>query len=257
VKFSIITPSLNQGKFIQETLDSVSAQRDVEWEHLVIDAGSNDETLDILSRNPQVRWTSEPDQGMSDGINKGFLRATGDWVMWLNTDDRLLPGALAKVAQYSLAEPGNSVIYGECVYVDEQGKLLRRRADHRFDFNVLLFYGCYIQSTCTFLRRSVIQAGHLLDVRYKNCMDFDYYLRLSLAGYSFGFLPEALAAFRWHDANTSTRFAQRRYRERLEIQRTTLQKLGRSWLGREWLLSLLKRAYQAKRFALRTTTRHV
>ncbi len=257
MKFSIITPSLNQGRFLQESLDSVTAQKDVDWEHLVIDAGSTDETLEILKRNPQVRWTSEPDQGMSDGINKGFLQATGDWVMWLNTDDKLLPGALAKVAQYALAKPGNDVIYGECVYVDEQGGLLRRRADHRFDFNVLLFYGCYIQSTCTFFRRSVIQAGHLLDVRYKNCMDFDYYLRLALAGYRFGFLPEALAAFRWHDTNTSTRFAERRYRERLEIQRTTLQKLGHAWLGAEWILSALKRVYQVKRLALRKTTRHV
>lgn len=223
----------------------------------MVDAGSTDKTVELLRKYPHLRWTSEPDKGMSDGINKGFLRATGDWVMWLNTDDFLLPGALEKVASHALKHPEADVIYGECNYVDEQSRTIRRRTDHGFDRNILLFYGCYIQSTCTFLNRRIIQAGHLLEVRFKNCMDFDYYLRLSLAGYNFSYMPEALAAFRWHGGNTSTSFAERRHRERVEIQREILRQLGLPWLGNSLVLSVLKRVYQAKRLILRRTTRHV
>lgn len=257
MKFSIVTPSYNQGRFIEQCIQSVRGQEGVEWEHHVLDAGSSDETVQVLSRYPHLRWTSEPDGGMSDGINKGFLRSTGDWVMWLNTDDYLLPGALKAVAAHASEHPSVSVIYGECLYVDANGALLRRRKDHRFDPNVLLFYGCYIQSTATFIRRDVITAGHLLNVQFRNCMDFDYYLRLHQAGFEFSFLPKALAAFRWHDTNTSTQHSERRHRERLEIQRAQLSARGKAWLGAAWTLAALKRVYQAKRVWLRVATRRV
>jgi glycosyltransferase involved in cell wall biosynthesis len=257
VKFSIVTPSFNQGCYLQDCIDSVVAQREAQWEHLVIDAGSTDETLQIIRRHPHLNWASEPDRGMSDGINKGFLKATGDWVMWLNTDDYLLPGALARIARYAAENPAVDVIYGDCIFVDAQKKVLRRKRDHRFDLGVLLFYGCYIASTSTFIKRSVIQAGHLLDLDYRNCMDFEYYLRLSREGFRFGYLPEALAAFRWHDTNTSTRHADRRHQERLAIQRDYLRKAHRGFLGSAPLLSVLKRVYQGKRLLLRGLTRHV
>ncbi len=257
MKFSIVTPSYNQGRFIRDCIESVQAQTGVEWEHLVVDAGSTDETLAVLKEYPHLKWVSEPDKGMSDGINKGFLRATGDWVMWLNTDDYLLPEALAHVLDWAQKNPDADVIYGECLFVDEGKNLIRRKTDHRFDFNILLFYGCYIASTSTFLRRKVVADGHLLDIRYRVCMDFEYYLRLGHLGYKFCYLPEALAGFRWHDSNTSSQLAQRRYQERVEIQRHFLDLTHRSALGREWLLSSLFRLYQAKRVLLRAVTRRV
>lgn len=252
--FSIITPSFNQGRFIRDCLESVRQQHGVDCEHLVLDAGSTDETLSILKQYPQVQWTSEPDQGMSDAINKGFQRARGDWLMWLNTDDYLLPGALARVAAFARAHPEADVIHGECLFVDEAGRVLRRKCDHRFDFRVLLFYGCYIPSTATFLRRRIIEAGHLLDVQYRNCMDFDYYVRLSAAGYRFAYLPAALAAFRWHGENTSTQFVARRRAERLVVQQQYLRSRGLGWLAHRPVLALLARIYQAKRLYLRLTT---
>jgi GT2 family glycosyltransferase len=192
---------------------------------------------------------------MSDGINKGFLRATGDWLMWLNTDDYLLPGALAKVAACAAQSPPADVIYGECLFVDKDKQLRRRKRDHRFDFGVLLFYGCYISSTATFLNRRVIAAGHLLDTNYRVCMDFDYYVRLALQGYRFGYLPEALAGFRWREGNTSSVQAQRRRSERLQEQRTYLSQLGYGWLAHRWILSGLSRIFQAKRIAIRALSR--
>jgi glycosyltransferase involved in cell wall biosynthesis len=256
MKFSIITPSFNQGRFIRDCIESVRAQTGVEWEHIVVDAGSTDETLAVIKEYPHLQWISEPDRGMSDGINKGFLRATGDWVMWLNADDYLLPGTLAKVAAFATQHPQADVIYGEAQFVTESKQLIRTRHEHAFDFNTLLFYGCYIQSTATFLRRDIIEAGQLLDLHYKVCMDFEYYLRLSHAGRRFTFLPEPLAAFRWHGANTSTQQLQRRLAERLQIQQHFLQLSNQPWLARPWLLALLKRVYQVRRIWLRATTRH-
>jgi glycosyltransferase involved in cell wall biosynthesis len=255
VRFSIVTPSFNHGRFIRDCLESVKSQQGVEWEHIVVDAGSTDETIATLKDYPHLKWTSEPDKGMSDGINKGFLRATGDWLMWLNTDDYLLPGALAKVAACAARSPDADVIYGECLFVDKDKQLLRRKRDHHFDFGVLLFYGCYISSTATFFNRRIIASGNLLDTNYRVCMDFDYFVRLAMRGYQFHYLPEPLAGFRWHETNTSIVQTQRRLAERLQVQRTYLGQLGYGWLGRGWMLYTLSRFFQAKRIAIRAFSR--
>ena len=252
MKFSIVTPSFNQGRYVRDCIESVRTQAGVEWEHLVQDAGSTDETPAVLREYPHLHCVFEKDKGMSDGINKGFLRATGDWVMWLNTDDYLLPGALAKVAAFAQAHPSADVIYGDVEFVDAGKHLIRHKREHRFDFNVLLFYGCYIQSTATFIRRRVIQAGHLLEVDYRVCMDFEYYVRLARLGFTFAHLPEPLAAFRWHDTNTSAVQLTRRQEERLRVQRQHLESTHRArWLQNARVLAMLYRVYQLKRQFLR------
>lgn len=255
MKFSIVTPSYNQGRYIRDCIESVKAQTGAEWEHIVVDAGSKDETLDVLRSHPHLEWTSEPDRGMSDGINRGFLKATGDWVMWLNTDDYLLPGALAKVADCAARHPEADIIYGDCLFVDQARRTIRRKRDHRFHFGVLLLYGCYISSTSAFLKRRIISAGQLVHLDYKVCMDFEYYVRLALAGYRFQYLNDVLAAFRWHEENTSTVLGQRRREERLRVQRKFLQQLGYGWVGREWLLDVLFRVFQVRRAMLRGLSR--
>ena len=247
MKFSIVTPSYNQGRYVRDCITSVQTQAGVEWEHLVQDAGSTDETPAVLKEFPHLKCFVEPDRGMSDGINKGFGKATGDWLMWLNTDDYLLPGALAKVADFAARHPKADVIYGDCVFVDGQKKMIRHKREQAFDLGMLLFYGCYIPSTSTFLNRRIIAAGDLVDINYKVCMDFEYYLRLSRRGYRFEYLPEDIACFRWHEVNTSNVLAKRRHAERVEIQRTHLNETGRGWLGREFLLTTLFRLYQVKR----------
>ncbi len=257
MKFSIVTPSYNQGRFIRDCIESVRAQTGVEWEHLVQDAGSTDETLAVLQEYPHLKVTCEKDAGMSDGINRGFLKATGDWVMWLNTDDYLLPGALAKVAARAEQQPAADFIYGDVHFVDAAGKLLRVKREHRFDFNVLLYYGCYIQSTATFLRRKIITAGHLLDVNYRVTMDFEYYVRLARLGYRIEYLPQPLAAFRWHETNTSAVQRQRRYEERVRVQREHHALTGKNGASSERTLRALYRLYQCKHAALRFCTHGV
>jgi glycosyltransferase involved in cell wall biosynthesis len=248
MKVSIVTASFNQGCFIRDCIESVKSQTGVEWEHIVQDAGSTDETLAVLKEYPHLKWVSEKDQGMSDGINRGFRKATGDWVMWLNTDDYLLPGALARLAAFAGQHPEADLIYGNTDFVDATGKLLRHKREHAFYFNILLYY---IQSTATFIRRRVLEAGHFLNVDYRVCMDFEYYVRLSRLGYCFAHLPVSLAAFRWHATNTSTVQSQRRREERLRVQRDYLSLTGHTHLQSEWMLDLLCRAHQLLRVPLK------
>lgn len=252
MKFSIITPSLNQGRFLTDCIESVLAQRGVEVEHIVTDAGSTDETIEVLYRYDHLKWTSEKDGGMSDGINKGFLKATGDWLMWLNCDDYLLPGALEKVAAFILANPSADVVHGDCAYIREDKTVMRRKYDTPVDEWDLLFVGCIIPSTSAFYRREIITAGNLLDVSYRNCMDWEYYLRLLRHGYRFLYLPEALAHFRWYEDSTTLRHWQRMIDEGLKAQREHIdQRHLPSLLKNASLLKLLRKVFQLRRLMKR------
>ena len=204
MNFTVVTPSYNYGQYIAECLQSVATQQGVTLEHLVMDAGSTDDTAKVVSEFPHATFFQEPDKGMSDGINKGFLKAKGDWVMWLNADDRLKPGALRTVLDFIHANPDADVVYGGWDYVDVQGAFLRRMAAIPFDRRILVQQGCYIGSTACFFRRSTtIAEGQLLDVDFGYCMDGEYYARLATQGKQFRHIPRILADFRLHDHSIS------------------------------------------------------
>jgi glycosyltransferase involved in cell wall biosynthesis len=207
--FTIVTPSYNYGRFIRECLESVAAQSGVTLEHLVIDACSTDETVEVVARHPHARISQEPDKGMSDGINKGFRRAKGDWVMWLNADDRLKPGALAEVKHFARSHPDADVIYGGWDFIRGNGTTDRRMTLFPFRKRMLLQHGCYIGSTACFYRRdTTIGQGLLLDDRFHYCMDGEYYARLTSLGKTFHYLPRILADFRLHGESLSQRHLQ-------------------------------------------------
>ena len=227
----------------------------MEFEHIIVDAGSTDETLDVLKSHPHLKWTSEPDGGMSDGINKGFRKATGDWVMWLNCDDCLLPDALEKVADFIKNHPEADVVHGDCIYMNEDKTPIRRKLDTPVDEWDFLFVGCCIPSTSTFYRREILDAGHLLDVAYRNCMDWEYYLRLTRLGYHFGYIPEALAKFRWYEESTTQKHWQRMVDEGLKCQREHIDaRRLPSILKNVTVLKTLRRAYQIRRLLKRIKT---
>lgn len=248
IKISIITPSFNQGRFLTDCIESVLSQVGVEVEHIITDAGSTDETIDVLNRYPHLKWKSESDKGMSDGINKGFLQASGDWVMWLNCDDYLLPGALEKVMHFISNHPSADIVHGDCVYVKEDKTPIRRKYDTQIDEWDLLFVGCIIPSTSAFYRRKIIDAGHLLDIDYRNCMDWEYYLRLHRLGYQFEYLPEALAHFRWYEESTTQKHWQRMIDEGLKAQREHITERGLPrFYKNAKVLHFFKRLFQARR----------
>jgi glycosyltransferase involved in cell wall biosynthesis len=217
---SVITPSYNSAEFLEDALLSVVGQQGPCVEHIVMDCASTDNTLEILNRFPHVQWISEPDKGQSDAINKGFLRATGDLMGWLNADDYYLLGGLQAIAHAAKQHPKADVIYGDCVFVDSTGKIVRSKVEHDFDPAILLYFGCYIPSTSTFIRRRVIDSGLLLDRDYRVCMDFEYFARLAHAGCKFHYVPRFIAAFRWHGCNVSLKQVDKRAQERRQVQRS-------------------------------------
>lgn len=240
---SVVTASRNYGAWIDDAILSVCRQGYEPFEHIVVDACSDDGTIETLKTHAHLRWTSEPDEGQSDAINKGFKAAAGDWVGWLNADDYYLPGAFESVVQYASQNPAVDIIHGYCIFVDHDGLFLRAKVEHEFDFRILLHYGCYIPSTATFFRRRVIDDGCLLDPDFHVCMDFDYFVRLAGRGYRFGYLNRPMAAFRRHQGNRSLD-AKARRRERIQVQR--------NWAGPslpEAAHDLLSRIMQGKRVA--------
>lgn len=204
--FSIVTPSYNYGCYIRDCIESVLAQEGVTYEHLIQDGGSNDDTLSILAEYPHLSVVSEPDSGMSEAINKGFRRARGKWVMWLNTDDVLLPGALKSV--HDFLEAGREeldVAYGGWKDVDANLQTIRETKAFPFDARMLAMYACYIASTALLMRReTTIDQGLLLDESFRYAMDVEFYCRLAAAGKKFAPVPACLALFRLHGDNLSS-----------------------------------------------------
>lgn len=232
MKISIVTPNYNYGKYLRKAIASVKSQVEggkvsFEVEHIVIDGGSSDGTPDMLREHEaassgivgyEFRWISEPDKGQTDAINKGLRMATGDVVCWLNADEYYLPGALGKVVSAFQKKPKADFIYGEPLFVDSEDKPIRVKRDHPFSAFVLLWYGCYIASCCSFWRRRILDDGVYLDDSYKVIMDGEYWVRLMKLGYRFKFLPANLAAFTWHDMNISTVYNDKRLEESTKIK---------------------------------------
>lgn len=183
---------------------SVAEQQGSELEHLIFDAGSTDDTHEILSKFRHIQLTTEPDRGMCDAINKGFDRCQGEWVMWLNADDRLQSGALAAVSAFAAQHPETDVIFGCWNFIDAEGSFQRTMTLFPFQKSMLLYLGCYIGSTATFFRRkSIIDSGERLSLDFRYVMDGEFYARLASKGFRFSYLPRVLADFRLHGENLS------------------------------------------------------
>lgn len=210
MRISIVTPSFNQAAFIGRTIDSVLAQRgDFELDYRVIDGGSTDGTVDILKAyGDRFAWTSEPDAGQVDAINKGLRAATGDVVGWLNSDDTLLPGALAKVAAAFQANPRAEWVHGRCVIIDEHDREVRRWISrykhyrcktHTFE-NFLT--EDYVSQMTTFWRRAVQDDIGLLSTTIRYAFDHDFFLRLARRGDPI-YIADPIACFRWYETSKS------------------------------------------------------
>ena len=217
-RISVVTPTFNCVAYLKDAILSVQQQSDVCVEHIVIDGASTDGTVELLEQQKHLHWISEADRGQSDAINKGFLMSTGDLVGWLNADDYYWPNALASIARAAQEHPEADVIYGDCVFVDANGRLMRSKVEHEFDPQILLYFGCYIPSTSTFFRRRLIERGLVLDCDYRVAMDFEFFARLSCLGCRFHYVPQFIAAFRWHQNNVSLRNTGRRFQERRKVQ---------------------------------------
>ena len=203
--FTIITPSLNYGRFLSDCLESVASQEGVTFEHLIIDGGSSDESAGVADNFPHATWSQEADEGMSDAINKGFDRAKGKWVMWLNADDRLKPNVLSKLLE-QLNRSNADIVYGNWDFINEAGKTTRHIMALQWSPFVHIHHHCYIGSTAAFYRKtSVLDKSHRLSTDFKYTMDSEFYIRLHAAGLKFQQVPITVADFRMHGSNLSQR----------------------------------------------------
>lgn len=220
LKISVVTPSLNQGAFIERTLRSVEDQEgEFDVEHLVFDGGSTDGTLEILARHAgRIRLVVEPDTGQANAINKGLRAATGDVVTWLNSDDLLLPGALARVARAFSERPGLVWLHGRCEIVDEEDRPLRRWLSAYKDYRCrrytrpALQLENFISQMTVFWRRGALEQVGYLDESLRYAFDYDLWLRLAALQDPL-FIDEKIAAFRWYTRSKSGGEFERQFAE--------------------------------------------
>ncbi len=196
---TIVTPVLNGARFLAETLESVRGQDYPRVEHVVVDGGSRDGTLDLLRHAPGVVWVSGPDRGMYDAVGRGFGLAHGEILAYQNADDRyLVPGAISTAARHLQEHPDVDVVYGDFRYIDEAGRVLPRRARARdFDPGALRRHN-FIPPHAAFVRRRVVEEGHRPDPSLRYAGDWDWFLGMARAGKRFEHLPVVLAEFRLH-----------------------------------------------------------
>lgn len=201
--FSILTPSRDYGRFLTSTIRSVQRQA-VRYEHLIADALSTDETVDVLraQADANLKWTSEPDRGQSDALNRLLGRATGDVIGWLNADEYYLPGALRAVQDAFDSHPTVDVVYGDTVFVDSAGRLERMLTRHGPSGFVLSNRGCYISTCAAFIREDALR-GFRFDEDLRVVMDWDLFLHLHVNGRRFHYLARPLGVFRAHDARVT------------------------------------------------------
>jgi len=240
---SIVTPSYNQGKYIEETLRSVKNQTYDNVEHIVVDGGSTDETLDLLKEYEsqyELRWISEPDGGQSDAVNKGFEMANGEIVGWLNSDDVYFSKqALTTIVEAFDSEPCPDIVYGDDVFLDQTGAVIRARRLYDWDYDRLRYWGRWgwtPASEATFYVREVIETDKLKpELTY--VPDLEYFLRLSQQ-YDFRHVDKIVAGKRKHSKTKSSN------RDRVAVEaREVLSDYGVNFgfVGKAKLLTTLLR----------------
>lgn len=198
---TIVTPSYNQAKFLEDCIRSVLAQDYPLIEYLVIDGASSDQSVDII-RNYADRiayWESQPDRGQAHAINKGLQRAQGELLGWLNSDDVLAPGAVSRAVQALMDHVEIGVVYGRLERIDAQGRLLPtpELPKDRLTFGLKHVIGeCIVNQPGALWRRSAMEKVGLLNEDLRYSLDYEYWIRMALVGVAFMRLPEVLAQFR-------------------------------------------------------------
>jgi glycosyltransferase involved in cell wall biosynthesis len=234
---SIVTCSYQQSRYLGQAMRSVLEQHYPALEYLVIDGASRDGSAEIIRRHASslAYWVSEPDGGQTQALIKGFVRARGEVLGWLCSDDLMLPGALRTVGEYFAAHPEVDALYGDALWIDAEGRYLRPKREMDFSRFVLLYDHNYIPQPSMFWRRSLYEAVGGLDPRFELAMDADLWERFS-ARTRIVHLPVYLSCMRWY-ASQKTRArradalrenAKLRERQRYPLRASALQLCARA-----------------------------
>lgn len=180
-KISLITPSFNQAKFLEKTLNSVLSQGYPNLEYIVMDGGSTDGSVDIIKHyaDELSYWASEPDDGQTDALIRGFSKATGEILGWLCSDDVLEPNSLDEMSRFFLDNPEANVVYGDSLWIDPEDGLIKSRKEHAFSRSVLLYEHNFIPQPSTFWKRELYREVGGLNPDFNVAMDADLWLRFS------------------------------------------------------------------------------
>lgn len=223
-KISIVTPSYNQGQFIEETIRSVLLQGYPNLEYIVIDGGSTDGSVEIIQKyEPWLKsWVSEPDNGQTNAINKGWRQSAGEYVTWLNSDDLLLPGSLQKSVTVLIKDETLDIVYGNVLKINEYSKPLPKPYDRivakSFDlYQMLVKWRNPVPQQGFLMRRSLLERIGYLDESFDFTMDFEYWVRIALNGYRGKPISHFLGVFRQHQVAKSSTIQRERIQDRYHI----------------------------------------
>ena len=228
---SIVTPSYNQAQFLEETILSVLAQDYALIEYIIVDGGSTDGSPEIIQKYSDrlAWWVSEPDKGQTDAINKGFERAKGDVLAWLNSDDSYLPNALSEVVEFLQTHPRVGMVYGDANLVDENGHTLGKFPARQTDYRRLRRGYVHVPQQASFFRAELWQEVGPLDPTFYFAMDYDLWVRISHIT-AIQYQPRTWANFRLHDSGKSVAEDDRCWPEMVRVHKRD----GGSWFS--WLV---------------------
>lgn len=240
---SIIVPSFQQGPFIRECIESILSQKGVPVEVIVFDSESSDETARVLDDfKHQVKIVVERDLGQAHAINKGLKICSGDIVGFLNSDDTLLPGCLEKVVNYWEANPAADLLYGKAKYINRNGEVTGEYRTKQWDFEN--FQGeCFICQPAAFWSRRIMGKIGFLDQRLRCSLDYDYWLRIALAGGAVVHLDEYLACSRDYPETKTRNLRNRVFRENIRL---SLNRLG--YVHGYWIFQYMDYIKYERRF---------
>jgi glycosyltransferase involved in cell wall biosynthesis len=233
---TIVTPSYNQAEFIRRTIESVLSQDYPNIEYIVMDGGSTDGTAEVVAPYlHRLIWISERDRGQTHAINKGFQRATGEIVAWLNSDDLLLPGAVSAAVRAFETSPNAGAVYGEGLCIDREGRTtMRFPGGGAFNLWRLTWLCDYILQQATFFRRAAVEEAGWLDESLHWAMDWDILVRLGKR-YGLAYTPEEMGCLREYVETKTASGGAKRFRElRTLLQRQT----GSRWPPGCWYYGL-------------------
>lgn len=235
-KITVITPSFNQGEFIEQTINSVLSQNYPDLEYIIMDGGSTDNTLEVLRKyDGRLLWTSEKDRGQSHAINKGLRIATGEIIAFLNSDDLYEPGSLMKVGTFFMNFPEANWLTGKCRTIDPAGKEIRKGITlyknawlKLRSYDVLAVLN-YISQPATFWTRKVVRRIGSFDESLHYAMDYDYWLRVG-SKFKLWVLNDYLASFRIHPSSKAGSSAHAQFDAEFQISKRYITSPVLVWL---------------------------
>lgn len=216
---SIITPSFNQARYLEATINSVLGQDYPRIEYIIVDGGSTDGSLDLIKKHEGRLgwWISEQDKGQTDAINKGFNRASGEILAWLNSDDTYHPGAVSAAVKYLNENPDVAMVYADCDFINEQGNVIGKFNSAQTDLRRLREGYVHIPQQTMFFRAKYWKELGPLDPSFYFAMDYDLWTRIAARAPIKYLAGQTWANFRIHTSGKTTSADDRCWPEMLRV----------------------------------------